>query len=427
MPIGSAGDIYPYVRLGAELSKRGHQIVLAANEIFSPLAETEGFAFVPLGSREEYEQIVGDPMLWDKRRGGLTFVRQIILPFMRRQFEVIKERVVGGDCDVVVAAGQAIGARIAQEKLKVPLATVHLSPYFFRSAHRNRRVPGFMIPDILPPSWKRAMFRAADFAGDWAFGGEVNAFRGELGLPQANAIFWDWWNSPQLILAMFPEWFAAPQPDWPSQTKHTGFPLFDPASQGMLSTEVTAFLEASDRPIVFTPGTAMSRGIDFFATSLEAVKTLGRRAIFVSQFPEQMPAELPKSVFACHYAPFGQLLPRAAAIVHHGGIGTISQAMVAGIPQLVRPVGFDQAENASRLEELNIGAALSPRRYSVSKLVPMLRQLLNSPSVRSGCLDVANRFPEAGHLKSACQEIEALGNKGGSTRSPQQKLPALSR
>jgi UDP:flavonoid glycosyltransferase YjiC (YdhE family) len=425
IPVGSAGDVYPYVRLGAELRKRGHQITLVANEIFGPLADTEGFNFLTLGSREEYEQIVADPTLWDKRRGGVAFVRQIILPFMQRQFEVIKACVGRGECDVVVAAGQAIGARIAQEKLEVPLTTVHLSPYFFRSVYRNRRVPGFMIPDILPPSWKRAMFRAADFAGDWAFGGEVNAFRAELGLPQANAIFWDWWNSPQLILAMFPEWFAAPQPDWPSQTRHTGFPIFDPASQGTLSTEVTAFLDAGERPIVFTPGTAMSQGSGFFATSLEAVKTLGCRAIFVSQFPDQMPAKLPESVFACRYAPFGQLLPRAAAIVHHGGIGTISQAMVAGVPQLVRPIGFDQTENASRLEELGIGESLSSRRYSISKLVPALGRLLNSASVRTGCLEVANRFPEAGHLKSACQEIEALGNKRGS--NSQQKLPALSR
>src|SRR5215217_7055602 len=124
MPVGSAGDVYPYVRLGAELRKRGHHITLAANELFSPLAEAEGFHFVMLGSREEYERIVADPMIWDKRRGGVAFVKQIILPFMRRQFEVIEECVSRGKCDVVVAAGQAIGARIAQEKLGIPLATV---------------------------------------------------------------------------------------------------------------------------------------------------------------------------------------------------------------------------------------------------------------------------------------------------------------
>jgi rhamnosyltransferase subunit B len=421
MPVGSAGDVYPYVRLGAELRKRGHQITLAANEIFSPLAETEGFDFVMLGSRKEYEQIVADPNLWDKRRGGLAFARQIILPFMRRQYEVIEQCIDQGKCDVVVAAGQAIGARIAQEKLAVPLATVHLSPYFFRSAYRNRRVPGLMIPDILPPSWKRAMFRAFDFAGDWAFGGEVNEFRGGLGLPEASAIFWDWWNSPQLILAMFPNWFAATQPDWPAQTRHTGFPLFDPSSKGTLPIEVTEFLQAGEPPIVFTPGTAMSHGRDFFATSLEAVKALGCRAIFVSQFPDQIAAGLPDSVLLCRYAPFGQLLPRAAAIVHHGGIGTIGQAMVAGIPQLVRPMGFDQLENASRLEELGIGATLSPRNYSVRRLVPTLRRLLHAPEVRDACRVAAEHFPNAADVGSACGEIEAFAKPLGTAPTAQDR------
>src|SRR5262245_28871252 len=200
MPIGSAGDVYPYVRLGVELRKRGHRITLAANEIYEPLADTEEFDFLTLGTRSEYDQIVADPAIWDKRKGAIAFVKQIILPFMQRQFELIEQSMGRGECDAVVAAGQAVGARIAQEKLEVPLATVHLSPYFFRSAYRNRRIPGFTLPDVLPPSWKRAMFRAGDFVGDWAFGSAVNEFRGTLGLPEAKAIFWDWWNSPQLII-----------------------------------------------------------------------------------------------------------------------------------------------------------------------------------------------------------------------------------
>jgi UDP:flavonoid glycosyltransferase YjiC (YdhE family) len=181
----------------------------------------------------------------------------------------------------------------------------------------------------------------------------------------------------------------------------------------VLSTEVETFLEAGEPPIIFTPGTAMAHGRDFFSTSLEAVTALGCRAIFVSQFPEQIGTGLPKSVHVCRYAPFGQLLPHAAAIVHHGGIGTIGQAMVAGIPQLVRPMGFDQVENASRLEELGIGATLSPRNYDGRKLVPALRRLLHAPEVRERCRVAAQHFPNAAELESACVEIETLAKPQG--------------
>jgi UDP:flavonoid glycosyltransferase YjiC (YdhE family) len=58
--------------------------------------------------------------------------------------------------------------------------------------------------------------------------------------------------------------------------------------------------------------------------------------------------------------PLGQVLPRALALVSHGGIGTVSQALAAGIPQLVMPLGFDQFDNAARLERLGVAATLPP-------------------------------------------------------------------
>jgi rhamnosyltransferase subunit B len=307
-----------------------------------------------------------------------------------------------------VAAGQAIGARIAQEKLGVPLTTVHLSPFFFRSTYRNRRVPGLVIPDFVPRNWKQALFRAADFAGDWAYGGAVNEFRSSLGLKPANAIFWDWWNSPQLILALFPEWFAPPQPDWPPQTQLAGFPLYDPRQTESISAELAAFLADGACPVVFTPGTAMAHANDFFATSLRAVELLGCRAVFVSQFSEHLPRNLPDSVTTCRYAPFGALLPRAAAIVHHGGIGSIAQAMAAGLPQLIMPHGFDQPENASRIVELGIGAQIAQRRYSVRRVVRELGKLLLSADLRSRCHELAARFPGFAQLDVACCAIEKL-------------------
>ena len=58
--------------------------------------------------------------------------------------------------------------------------------------------------------------------------------------------------------------------------------------------------------------------------------------------------ELPKGVVAFDYAPFSLLFPRAAAIVHHGGIGTTGQAMRSGRPSLVMPCAWDQPDNAER-------------------------------------------------------------------------------
>jgi hypothetical protein len=129
---------------------------------------------------------------------------------------------------VVAASGLAFGARIAHEKLGLPLATVHLQPVVFRSV---RRPAVFGFPDVLgflPRPLRGPYLRAADrFVIDPPLAPAVNAFRAGLGLPPVSRLLHRWMHSPQLVIGLFPEWFAAPQPDWPPNVHLTGFPLYD--------------------------------------------------------------------------------------------------------------------------------------------------------------------------------------------------------
>ena len=77
--------------------------------------------------------------------------------------------------------------------------------------------------------------------------------------------------------------------------------------------------------------------------------------MFLTQYPEQLPARLPNGVRHFNYIPFSTVLPRAAAFVHHGGIGTTAQALAAGVPQLVVPLAHDQPDNAVRIRHLGVG------------------------------------------------------------------------
>jgi UDP:flavonoid glycosyltransferase YjiC (YdhE family) len=194
--------------------------------------------------------------------------------------------------------------------------------------------------------------------------------RAEIGLPptsEGNPLVGS--HSPSLVLALFSELLAAKQPDWPSQARITGFPLFDEDGEADLSPELARFLEDGLAPIVFTLG--MSAAVvagDFYKHSVAAAHRLGRRAILVTgKNPRNLPASLPAGMLACGYAPFSKLFPRAAAIVHHGGIGTTGFAMRAGRPMLVVPFSHDNPDNAERLARLGVArtvprAACSPGR-----------------------------------------------------------------
>jgi rhamnosyltransferase subunit B len=405
--LGSAGDVHPFAGLGAEFLARECRVTLITSGVYRKFAAEEGFDYRELMTEAQYLTAAADPRLWDPRRSYWAFFQDVMLPTMRATYQAVVDAHVPGKT-VVVAPGYAIGARIACEQLGIPLATCHLAPLQFRSGYQNRRLPGATLPDWLPPWAKRLSFWLGDRVSDSIAGPAINGFRAELRLPPVRRIIWHWWNSPQLILGMFPAWFAEPQVDWPSQTRLVGFPLYDGQQQRPAPPGLQRFLAAGDPPLVFTPGTAMAHAAGFFRTSLAACVKLQRRAVFVTRFPEQLPSPLPDTVFAADYVPFADLLPRAAAVVHHGGIGSSAQAIAAGIPQLVRPMSTDQPDNAYRLCRLGVAESLTPQQYRVAAVVAAIERLTSSRSVRAACQRWASQVSGPRAISLACDYVESL-------------------
>jgi UDP:flavonoid glycosyltransferase YjiC (YdhE family) len=182
-----------------------------------------------------------------------------------------------------------------------------------------------------------------------------------------------------------------------------------------LSEDLEAFLRYGSPPIVFTAGTAMAHGRRFFAESLEAAQRLGRRAILLTQYGEQLPGDLPPGVMAVDFVSLPKLLPRVAALVHHGGIGTTIQALSAGVPQLVVPMSFDQPDNAHRVEQLGVGRVLRPREYVGGRVAAVLGELLVDPRIAARCEEVARWCRAANGARVACDEIERLAGIGCET------------
>jgi rhamnosyltransferase subunit B len=404
--LGSAGDVHPNIGLALTLRQRGIAVLFVGSEVFRPLAERTGIDFAGLGTKDEYNTAIRDPDLWHPTRSFSVVARRLILPALHPVYEVIKNNFEPGRT-VVAAPGFAFGARIAQETLGVPLATVHLQPIMFRSAIR----PGcFGFPDILghlPRPLRKLYFRAADrlFVDKW-IAEPVNAFRAELGLPPVRRLFDHWIHSPQLVIGLFPEWYAPPQPDWPPHVALTGFPLWDEREIRTVSKEVQEFLAAGDAPLVFTAGSAMLHAKRFFEISAEVCEATGRRGLLLTQFPEQLPTRLPAGVRHFDYIPFSVVLPRTAVLIHHGGIGTTAQAIRAGIPQLIVPNTHDQPDNAVRVQRLGIGDYVPPRAYTTKRVVQKLNVLMN-PRVKENCRQAAGLIGGES-LQTASSLIEEL-------------------
>jgi UDP:flavonoid glycosyltransferase YjiC (YdhE family) len=409
LPIGSYGDVHPFVGIGRGLQARGHEVVLATSWYFESLVAQAGLAFEPVGEPGWYERMIANPEMWHPKRSFKFLFLEGVMPTLPLLYDMVERFHAQGPV-LVVGHILAFGARVAQEKLGGRMATINLSPAIFRSASAPAKLPGLWMPDWMPPRMKRAIYGMGDaLVIDRLLAPAINRFRAEKGLTTpARGILREWWFSPDRVIATFPEWFAPRQPDWPAQTVMTGFPLYDERELQPLSPELETWLNAGSAPIAFTPGSAMIHGRSFFRVSIEASRRIGRRALLLTRHAEQIPADLPVNVRYEPYAPFSALLPRCAALVHHGGIGTTAQALSAGCPQVIMPMAHDQLDNAARITRLGVGDCLPARGYRPRRLAAVLQRLITSPTARSNAESVKHRFDNARPLDAICQAIEEM-------------------
>ena len=409
LTIGSSGDVHPFVGLALGLRRRGHRVVFITNPYCGGSAVRAGLDVVPLGTADEFRNALSDPDVWHKHRGHRAVFR-LVLGGLRQTYDaVVAEVGKATGPTVVVASSLGWGARIAQDQLGFPMATVHLAPSLFRSAIEPPVLPGLFMPRWLPLRVKQSIWAGGDkYVLDRMVGPAINALRAEVGLPPVGSILGTWWNSPDRVIGLFPDWFAAPQPDWPAQARLTGFPRYDESDTCDADAGLETFLAAGPPPVAFTPGSAMHHGTAFFRAGVEACRRLGRRGLLLTRHTGHLPADLPDTVRHVPYAPFGRLLPRCAAVVHHGGIGTTAQGLAAGIPQVVTPFAHDQFDNAQRVRRLGVGLTVKARLYTPRAATRALAAVLENPAMAATCRAVAARLADEEPIDRTCDLIEAL-------------------
>jgi UDP:flavonoid glycosyltransferase YjiC (YdhE family) len=412
---GSHGDVLPFVALGREFAARGHEVILYANPFFRSYTADSAIRFVPVSTLEKYSSLFGELSDSDPSRA----FKRVALEYAEigpECYRAMKGDVIPGN---TIAVGNSLlfSARLLSETSGVPCATVHLAPSVFRSnASPPRLVPNWITSNT-PSLLKRTAWWMLDKAFyDRNFTVPLNKYRAELGLPGVDRIFRSWIHEADCVVGLFPDWFGEPQSDWPGHVILADFPFYDHGNQVPVSQQLEEFITDGEAPVAFSAGTATATAHEFFKSSVAASEAAGLRAILLTQFRQQVPASLPKGVIHVDYAPFGALLPKLAAFVHHGGIGSTSQALRAGIPQLIRPVAYDQFDNSARAVRLGVAEEVLPRRYVPHVVAGALKKLTTDSSLQQRCRQVATRFADCNAIATACDSI--LSRLSGNAQTP---------
>ncbi|MEM8511796.1 rhamnosyltransferase subunit B [Massilia sp. MP_M2] len=403
--MGSAGDLFPFLWIGRALRQRGHRVDFLGPDLHAPYVDAAGLTFHGLPADPA---VLDHPDLWHPTR-GLAVVWDATRPAMAQLPSLVAALDSGKQTLLLVhplALPEADLCRLNLPGLKI--AATWLAPSNLPTVYDPLLLGPYPVPTWVPHGARRWLWRtlAARFIDPVALPG-LNAARAERGLPRVRSLIDYLHTIPDLSLALFPDWFAAPVPDWPQPMLQAGFPLYDPDPDAAPSAALRAFLDVGAPPVVFTPGTGNRQAGRYFEAASQAVAQLGLRAIFLTPHREQLPGSLPPSICWQGYVPLKALLPHVAALVHHGGIGTTAEALRAGTPQLVVPLAHDQFDNAARVVVLGAGVSLHARRVTPARMAAALQQVL-AGAVASQAAAVAARSTAPDCLDALCRRLEEL-------------------
>lgn len=396
--IGSHGDLHPYIALALEMKKRYIEPIIATGSAYRERIESLNIEFREIRpamlepDSPEYLKMVEEVV--DPKRGAEYLFKELLVPAVRDMYADLREIIE--EADLLVTHPLILAGPLVAQKTGIPWVSTELAPASLWSAFDPFVPPNApWIHGVLkaggPIAARLYMRLVKTLSSPWLQ--QLYEFRDELGLPDGEHPLFEGQYAPNLNLALFSNVFCQPQSDWPANTVITGFPFFDRKDNQPPDVDLLRFLGKGPAPIVFTLGTAAVHiAGDFYRESIKAAKLLNRRAVLLIGSERNRPTEpLPEGIIAVNYAPFGEILPRAAAMVHQCGVGTTAQGLRAGIPMLAVPFAHDQHDNGSRIERLGVARMIARNSYKAERVASELKELLGNPSYARNAKEIGSR------------------------------------
>jgi vancomycin aglycone glucosyltransferase len=396
--LGSRGDVEPLAGLAVALQALGAEAVVCApgDAEFVGLLERARVPFAPafMPIRELIASQARDPMPLPQRA----------MQVVPAQYDAIDA--VAAGCDAVVATGLLPSVAASQ-----CVAEARGLAYFHASF-----CPRYLPSDAHPPhAWpERPALEGADNRTLWAegveminglFGAAVNAKRAALGLAPTD-------NVRDLVFTREPL-LASDPVIWP----WTPTALCEPVQTGTwilpddrpLAGDLEAFLQAGEAPVYVGFGSIATQDPKTMArVGIAAARAHGRRVVLARGWADLAPVDDGPDVFVTEEVNQQALFGRAAAVVHHGGAGTVVTAARAGAAQVIVPQIVDQPWWGARIAGLGLGAVHDGPVPTVESLAAALDIAL-TPQTQARAKAVAPRIRSDGATVAARRILDRLG------------------
>ncbi|MEA5574546.1 glycosyltransferase [Calothrix sp. UHCC 0171] len=410
--MGSQGDVQPYIALGKGLQEVGYRVRLVTHENFAELVNSHGLEFCPV--RGDIQSIAETKEMRELLEKGnfLAITSYTAKQAQRAAIDWANDGIVACekmDLLIVGVGGLYLGLALA-EKLGLPLLQAYVFPFT-----PTKAFPSVLFPQSLSQlgGWfnhlshhlTRQIMWQGFRTGDRLMRQQV------LGLKAAS--FWGAYNSE--ILQQYPILYGfspsvIPKPsDW-HNTHVTGYWFLDSAPDWQPPSALMEFLENGSPPIYIGFGSMSNKNPEeTTALVLEALEQTQQRAILLSGWGGLGTQNLPNTIFPIDSIPHSWLFPRVAAVVHHGGAGTTSAGLRAGIPTIIIPYFGDQGFWGERVAQLGVGVKPIPRKQlTAQKLAEAIQQVLTDADMRQRAANLGARIQAEEGIAGAVAVVEEI-------------------
>jgi vancomycin aglycone glucosyltransferase len=389
--LGTRGDVQPMVALALGLMKKNHDVIICAPPENEKFVKQNNCRFVPFGP-EIKKALKENP---EKQKGGVAVK---ITPSQGKkiigdQINLLPEKING--VDFVLAAGIVMGVQTAADILKVPYRLVAFYPIILGTTNDD-------------PLKNRLMFGFGRMAMNLIMKGFINKHRSKYGLPPIKDI-WEHWLGKNVIIACDRELIKAREKS-AFAFSQTGFMLLP--SQNNLPDEVTTFLNSGKPPVYIGFGSNPIVNAEKYSRIFEKVRDTTNQRLIISKGWAEFPHSDARDILYVDELPFELLFPRLAAVIYHGGTGTMAAIARAGIPQAAFPFMADQFENRKQIVKLGLGPdTCNFKKISAESISSAIIDCITNDKFKINAIAISKKLKNVNGVELTVQLIEKEFNK----------------
>jgi len=382
---GTRGDVQPMLALATGLIKRGYEIVFCATPENKELIERYHCAFIPFGPN--YKELFKKNA---QMKGGATKAPspKEMKKETANQIDLLPGLIKGSD--LVLGVGFVLGVQTVADILRVPYRFVIFYPSLLGTSKTD-------------PLRYRMLFGFGRSMTNMVMKSFINKKRAKVGLQPIKDV-WANWMGDHVIVACDKELNAVREGVLFNYTQ-TGYMML--SSQIGLPEQVEKFLNSGKPPVFIGFGSNPIARPEKYSQILNEVSNTTKQRLIISKGWADLPENNTTDILYVDEMPYELLFPRLAAIVYHGGTGTMAAAARAGIPQVAFPFMADQFENRKQIVKLGLGPdACDFKKITAKALSSAILECVTIDKYKKNAIEISEKLQSSNGLELTLELIE---------------------